>query len=98
MPKRTRLKDQQIAKLPRKDNRYTLPDPELIGHYLRIPPRTSRAPVAFAAVARDPAGKQIWETVGTADNVGIDQARDLARAVIQRIKAGKPTSDTRGVA
>ena len=97
MPKRSRLTDKQIAALPRKDSRYTLPDPEQIGLYLRVRPRTSRAPAAFAAVARDPTGKQIWETVGTTDNVGIDQARDLARAVIQRIKAGKPTSDTRGV-
>ena len=97
MPKRSRLTDKQIAALPRKDSRYTLPDPEQIGLYLRVPPRTSRAAIAFAAIARDPAGKQIWETVGTADVVGIDQARELARAVIQRIKAGKPTGDTRGV-
>ena len=97
MPKRSRLTDKQIAALPRKDSRYTLPDPEQIGLYLRVPPRTSRAPIAFAAVARDPTGKQIWETVGTAGTVGIDQARDLARAVIQRIKTGKPTATLAGV-
>ena len=58
MPKRSRLTDKQIAALPRKDSRYTLPDPEQIGLYLRVPPRTSRAPIAFAAVARDPAANR----------------------------------------
>jgi integrase len=44
-------------------------------------------------VARDPNGKQTWITVGTADTIGIDQARDLARQAISRIKSGKPTSE-----
>jgi integrase len=92
MPKRTGLTDKQVANLPRKDKRYTLPDPELIGHYLRVPPKTSKAAIAFAAVARDPGGKQIWETVDTADAVGIEQARELARNVIRHIKAGRPAS------
>jgi integrase len=96
MPKRTRLTDQQIAKLPRKVSRYTLPDPELIGHYLRIPPRTSRAPVAFAVIARGPNGKQVWETIGTADTTGIEPARDLARATLHRIKAGKSSNGPLG--
>jgi integrase len=96
VPKRTRLTDRQIETLRRTEKRQTIPDPELIGHYLRIPPRTSRAPITFAAIARDPSGKQIWETVGTAGSVGIEQARDLARAAIQRIKAGMPTSDLSG--
>ena len=93
MPKRHGLTDKQIAALPRKAERYTYPDPEQIGHYLRIPPRSSRAAIAFAAVARDPNGKQIWTTVGTADTIGIAQARELAREAIRRIKAGKPTSE-----
>jgi integrase len=96
MPRRTRLTDEQIAKLPRKDSRFTLPDPELIGHYLRVPPRTSRAPVAFAVIARGPNGKQVWETIGTADTIGIEPARDLARATLQRIKAGKSPSGALG--
>jgi integrase len=92
MPKRRRLTDEQIARLPRGDKRHTLPDPELIGHYLRIPPRTSRAPIAFTAVARDPNGKQIWMTIGAAP-LGIDRARELAREAIGHIKVGKPTSE-----
>ena len=93
MPKRRGLTDKQVAALPRKQKRYTLPDPEQLGHYLRVPTRSSRAAIAFAAVARDPNGKQIWETIGTADALGIDQARELARDAIKRIKAGKPISE-----
>jgi integrase len=91
MPKRRGLTDKQIAALPRKEKRYTLPDPEQLGLYLRIPARGSRAPIAFAAVARNPNGKQIWQTVGTADAIGIGQARDKARDAIKQIRAGKPT-------
>ena len=93
MPRRRGLTDKQVAALPRKEKRYTLPDPEQLGHYLRIPARSSRAPIAFAAVARDAHGKQIWLTLGGDDATGIDQARELAREAIRRIKAGKPTSE-----
>jgi integrase len=93
MRKRHGLTDRQVAALSRKPKRYAHPDPELIGHYLRVPPKTSRAPIAFAAVARDPDGKQIWTTVGTTDAMGIEQARELAREAIRRIRAGTPTSE-----
>ena len=93
MPKRRGLTDKQVAALPRKQKRYTLPDPEQIGHYLKMPTQSSRAAIAFAAVSRDPNGKQIWTTIGTADALGIDQARELARDAIKRIKAGKPISE-----
>jgi hypothetical protein len=50
-------------------------------------------------VARDPSGKQYWATLGTVETL----RRELALEAIQRIKAGKPTSDSgkptvRGVA
>jgi integrase len=93
MGKRHGLTDRQVAALKRKTKRYTLPDPEQIGHYLRIPPKSSKAAIAFAAVARDTNGKQIWTTVGTTDAMGIEQARELAREAIRRIKAGRPTSE-----
>jgi integrase len=93
MPKRRGLTDDQVAALPRKAKRYTVPDPEQLGHYLRVPARSSRAAIAFAAVARDPSGKQIWVTLGGADALRIDQARELAREAIRRIKAGKPSSE-----
>jgi integrase len=93
VPRRQTLTDKQVAALPRKDKRYALPDPEQLGHYLRIPPRSSRAPIAFAAVARDPNGKQVWTTLGGVDSLRIDQARELARDAIMRIRAGKPTTE-----
>jgi hypothetical protein len=91
MPKRRQLDGQQVAGLARKPKRYNLADPEQRGHYLRVPARTSRAPISYAAVARDPSGKQIWETLGTTEGLGIEQARELARVAIRRIKAGEPT-------
>jgi integrase len=93
MPKRRGLTDKQVAALPRRDKRYSYADPELRGHYLRVPARSSRAPIAFAAVARDPDGKQIWMTLGTADALGIDRARELARQAIARIRSGKPLNE-----
>jgi hypothetical protein len=69
-----------------------MPDPEMIGHCLRIPAKSSRAPISFAAVARDRNGKQVWVTVGS--GIGIDQARDLARDAIRRIKDGRAASET----
>jgi integrase len=96
MPKCHGLTDKQIGLLRRTEKRQTFPDPELIGHYLRIPARSSRAPVSFLAVTRDPDGKQIWTTVGTADTMGVEQARDLAREAIKSVKAGRPTSERGG--
>jgi hypothetical protein len=90
MPKRRGLTDKQVAALPRRERWYTLADPEQLGHYLRIPARSSRAPIAFAAVARNRSGKQVWLNVGTADTISVDQARELARQATRRIKADKP--------
>ena len=58
------LADRMVAALTRKRNRYILADPELRGHYVRVPPQ---GPCVFAAVARSPYGKQVWATLGTAD-------------------------------
>lgn len=44
----------------------------------------------YAAVARDPYGRQVWATIGSADVLGIEQARDEARKSIGRIREGKP--------
>jgi integrase len=93
MPRRRSYSDKWVATLKRGGKRKNEPDPGQPGHYLRIPAHTSRAPIAFVAVARDPNRKQIWTTVGTADVIGIDQARELARAAIKRIKAGSPISE-----
>ena len=87
MARRAGLTDNQIANKKRKPKRYIKADPEQRGLYLRIPPE---GPIVFAAVARDPYGKQIWATLGTTAELTIDQARDRAREAIHRVKAGKP--------
>jgi integrase len=96
MPKRRRLTDDEIRKLPRKTRRYTLADPELIGHYLRVPARTSKAAITFVAVSRDPEGKQKWTTLGTNKTIGLVRARELARDAIGRVRSGKPPTSPGG--
>jgi integrase len=78
------LTHRMVLALPRKRKRYTVTDPELRGHYVRVPPQ---GPCVFAAVARY-RGKQVWATLGTADVLAIDAARDKAREAIRRIKGG----------
>jgi integrase len=85
--RRKMLTDRMVAVLPKKPQRYVTPDPELRGHYVRVMPKGANV---FAAVARDPYGKQIWTTLGSADVLRIDEARDRARETIKRIKAGLP--------
>lgn len=85
--RRQTLSDLQVAALPRRAKRYVISDPEQRGLYVRIMPK---GPNVYAAVARDPYGKQVWATVGSADMLNIEEARDKARTAIRRIKEGKP--------
>src|SRR5271169_4559487 len=83
--RRRQMSDKAVAALPRKGKRYILSDPELKGMYVRVMPS---GPHVYAAVARDPYGKQRWVTLGGADVFKIDEARALAREAIKRIRAG----------
>ena len=83
---RRNLTDKGVEALKPRASRYTFPDPALPGHYVRVQPSGSKS---FVAVALDPAGKQIWATIGNAAQIGIDQAREKARAAIASIKAGQ---------
>ena len=85
--RRKTLTNRMIATLSRKRRRYTVTDPEQRGMYVRVPPQ---GPCVYAAVARDPYGRQVWATLGTADVLEIEDARDKAREAICRIKEGKP--------
>ena len=85
-PRRKELTDKMVAGLPRKRKRYIKVDPELRGHYVRVPPH---GPIVFAAVARY-RGRQVWAKLGTADVLGIEEARDKAREAIKRIQKGLP--------
>jgi integrase len=90
---RKSLSDKGVAALKPRAQRYAYPDPELRGHYVRVQPSGAKS---FAAVAREPAGKQIWTTVGSPDVIGIDEARELARTAILRIREGLPAVELKG--
>jgi hypothetical protein len=78
------LSDKMVAALPKKRNRYTFADPEIRGHYVRVMPQ---GPNVFAAMARNPIGKQVWATLG---NANVEESRDKTRSAIKRIKDGLP--------
>ncbi len=86
MARRKTLTNNMVAKLKPGEKRLTLPDPELRGHYIRVTPTGAKS---YVAVARAPGGKQVWATIGGADVLTIDEARERARVAIQRIKAGQ---------
>jgi integrase len=87
--RRKTLTDKMVAALPRKSKRYVLADPELRGMYVRVPPQ---GPAVYAAVARSPGplGKQVWATLGSADVLTVEAAREAARSAIKRIREGRP--------
>jgi integrase len=85
--RRRGLNDRQVAALRRRSKRYVVADPELSGMYVRVPPA---GPCIFVAVARDPFHRQTWATIGASDVLKIEEARELSRVAIRRIRAGLP--------
>jgi integrase len=81
------LTDKMVASLPRKRRRYTRPDPEQRSMYIRVPPQ---GPMVYVVVCRDVYGRQLWTTLGNADELPIERAREQAREVLRRVKAGLP--------
>src|SRR5215207_5508143 len=71
MARRKSLSDLGVVALKPRAARYSEPDPELRGHYVRVAPTGTKT---FLAVARDPAGKQVWTTIGPADVLSIVRA------------------------
>ena len=53
---------------------------------MRVPPK---GPRSYVAIARDQYGEQELTTIGTDAELTLEQARDIARERIRRIKAGK---------
>jgi integrase len=85
---RKHLSDAGVAALkPRPDQRFAYPDPELIGHFVRVTPAGAKS---YVAVTRDPSGKQIWATIGPCSLYPIEAARERAREAMRRIRAGLP--------
>jgi integrase len=82
---RKTLTDKGVASLKPRASRYAFPDPEMRGHYVRVQPSGAKS---FVTVARDPSSKQVWSTIGATDVMDIDAAREKAREVIRRVRAG----------
>ena len=89
MPRRKTLTDAQVKKLkPDPAKRLAVSDPECSGHYVRVTPTGAKS---YCAVAREPLKKrQIWTTIGSTDHFTIEEAREQAREIVKRTKAGLP--------
>ena len=83
---RRELTDSMVAALKPKSKRYTVADPKLPGHYVRV---ASTGHKSFVAVARSPSGKQGWHTVGPTYLYKVEESRELARTAIKAIKGGE---------
>src|SRR5215472_3107073 len=91
MPRK--MTDLGVAALKPRASRYSKPDSELRGHWVRVYPSGSKS---FWAVTRNPDGKQKWTLVGPADAMSIEQAREKARTILQRVRAGLPAVEPKG--
>lgn len=80
------LTDKMIAALPRKANTYFEPDPELPSHGVRVQP--NGPPHGFYTICRDPFRRQRWTKIGGTAEMSIAEARDIAREVLKRVRAG----------
>ena len=90
---RKTLTDKGVAGLKPRAQRYAQPDPELAGHYVRVQPSNAKS---FCAVARDPAGKQVWTTIGSPETLPIAEARVRAREIMRRVRDGLPAIEPKG--
>ena len=84
--RRRTLNDRGVRALRRKQKRFIVADPEQRGHYLRVPPH---GPITFTTVSRNRFGRQVWAALGTSDTMKIDEARELCRTALRRVKDGK---------
>jgi integrase len=75
----------RALKRPRKGRRLER-DLELACHFIRVP---ASGPPIYTVIVKV-AGKQTWEVVGSSADMSIEEAREKARGIIKRIKAGEP--------
>ena len=87
------MTDKGVAALRPRASRYAKSDPELRGHWIRVQPSGAKS---FWTVARNPNGKQIWTHVAPCDAMGIEAAREQARTILQRVRAGLPAIPAKG--
>jgi hypothetical protein len=92
MATRKTLTDRGVAALRPRAKRYAHADPELRGHYVRVAPGGAKS---FVAVVRAH-GKQHWIGIGPADAMPIAEARERARDIVKRVRAGLPAVEVKG--
>ena len=83
---RKTLTDRGVVALKPRAKLYEFPDPQMPGHYVRVWPSGRKS---FSVLTRGLDGKQVRATLGEHPITTIDEARDLAREAIKRIKAGE---------
>jgi hypothetical protein len=81
------LTDKMVGELKRKPKTYVVADPELGGHYIRVQP--DGPPHAYYVITRDALRKQRWVKIGSTAQMPIAEAREIARTVLRRLKAGE---------
>jgi integrase len=81
------MTDKGVAVLKPRAQRYAVPDPELRGHWIRVQPSGAKS---YVTVSRTPDGKQMWTTIAATDAMRVDEARDIARGILSRVRAGLP--------
>src|SRR5262249_29201986 len=91
MPRK--MTDTGVAALKPRAARYTKPDPELRGLWVRIQPSGTKS---FWAVTRQPGGKQVWTRIGPADAMSIEAAREPARSMLEGGRGGLPAVEAKG--
>lgn len=70
---------------PHPKKRLTISDPDTRGLFVRITPGGART---LTVIARNPEGRQVWAAIGEVDAVKLEDAREMAREGVRRIKAG----------
>ena len=65
---RKTLTDKGIASLKPREKRYSIPDPDLKGHYLRVMPTGRKS---YCVVTTNPQTREaIWHTISASDFAG----------------------------
>jgi integrase len=95
-----RFTDADVAALVPTKQRYTERDPELASHYIRV---SSGGAKSFWTCARNKAGDQVWQRIGSTAELTIEESRIKALGIINSIRntdggADAPRSSFAGVA
>jgi hypothetical protein len=71
--------------------RYSYPDPEMPGLYVRVQPSGGKS---FAVVVKGLDGRQQWHTIGSPPSYSIAQARKRGGEIVRAVREGKGAADS----